>query len=160
MIHPAKQATTTIPIVMVEVGHCEAAVLLEGQVEHALADRAVGPDGGDQGLAPAAAPAPCLPGRDAAAGFVSSHNARLDDNAENRPMRRHAAISPANAARQHESITVFRNRRGEQAFAFSATDAKKQFGRVLEMALQGGAIVITRHDAPKAALLPWTSSTR
>ena len=62
-------------------------------------------------------------------------------------------MSAASAARQHESIAIFRNRRGEQASAFSATDAKKQFGRVLEMALRGGAVVITRHDAPKAVLL-------
>ena len=62
-------------------------------------------------------------------------------------------MSPASASRPHESIAMFRNRRGEQASAFSATDAKKQFGRVLDMALQGGAVVITRHDAPKAVLL-------
>ena len=62
-------------------------------------------------------------------------------------------MSPASAARPHASIAIFRNRRGEQAFAFSATDAKKRFGRVLEMVLRVGAVVITRHDAPKAVLL-------
>jgi prevent-host-death family protein len=46
-----------------------------------------------------------------------------------------------------------RTRRGEPAASVTATDAKKQFGRVLEMVLQGGAVVITRHDAPKAVLL-------
>jgi antitoxin Phd len=35
----------------------------------------------------------------------------------------------------------------------TATDAKNEFGRVLDMALEKGAIVITRHDAPKAVLL-------
>ena len=62
-------------------------------------------------------------------------------------------MSPASAAGPPESIAIFRNRRGEQASAFSATDAKKQFGRVLEMALRGGVVVITRHDTPKAVLL-------
>ena len=47
----------------------------------------------------------------------------------------------------------FRNRRGEPASSFSATDAKKQFGRVLDMVRRGGAVVITKHDQPKAILL-------
>ena len=35
----------------------------------------------------------------------------------------------------------------------SASEAKSEFGRVLEMAIQGGAVVITKHDAPKAVLI-------
>ena len=35
----------------------------------------------------------------------------------------------------------------------TATEAKNKFGRLLERAMQGGLIVITRHDAPKAVLL-------
>jgi prevent-host-death family protein len=52
-------------------------------------------------------------------------------------------------------LPAFRNRRGEpiEAASFTATDAKKQFARVLELVLQGGAVVITKHDAPKAVLL-------
>jgi antitoxin Phd len=52
-------------------------------------------------------------------------------------------------------MPAFRNRRGEhvEAASFTATDAKKQFARVLELVLQGGAVVITKHDAPKAVLL-------
>ena len=64
-------------------------------------------------------------------------------------------MSPSNAARQREPVPAFRNRRGEpvEASSVTATDAKKQFGRVLEMVLRGGAVVITKHDAPKAVLL-------
>jgi antitoxin Phd len=64
-------------------------------------------------------------------------------------------MRPSNAARQREPIPAFRNRRGEavEASSVTATDAKKQFGRVLEMVLRGGAVVITKHDAPKAILL-------
>jgi len=64
-------------------------------------------------------------------------------------------MSPSSAARQREPLPAFRNRRGEAVSASSvtATDAKKQFGRVLEMVLRGGAVVITKHDAPKAILL-------
>ena len=53
------------------------------------------------------------------------------------------------------ATVAFRNRRGEhvEASLFSATDAKKEFGRVLEVAVQGGLVVITKHDAPKAIVL-------
>lgn len=65
------------------------------------------------------------------------------------------ASSASAAARSRPPVPAFRNRRGErvEASSFTATDAKKQFARVLEMVLQGGAVVITKHDAPKAILL-------
>jgi prevent-host-death family protein len=64
-------------------------------------------------------------------------------------------VSPAIAARRRDPIAAFRNRRGEQveASSFTATDAKKQFGQVLELVLRGGVVVITKHDAPKAIVL-------
>jgi antitoxin Phd len=63
-------------------------------------------------------------------------------------------MSPA-PARRHDPVAAFRNHRGErvEASSITATDAKKQFGRVLEMVLRGGAVVITKHDAPKAIVL-------
>lgn len=39
------------------------------------------------------------------------------------------------------------------AASISATDAKNEFGRILEKAIQGGTVVITKHDAPKAVLI-------
>lgn len=36
---------------------------------------------------------------------------------------------------------------------FTATQAKNEFARALELALQGGNVVITKHDAPKAILI-------
>lgn len=66
----------------------------------------------------------------------------------------------AYAVRVHRSrrgtVAAFRNRRGErvEASSFTATGAKNKFGRVLEMVIQGGVVVITKHDAPKAVLLP------
>ena len=64
-------------------------------------------------------------------------------------------MSSAGAAPRRLPMPAFRNRRGErvEAASFTATDAKKQFARVLELVLQGGAVVITKHDAPKAVLL-------
>ncbi len=35
----------------------------------------------------------------------------------------------------------------------AASDAKNQFGQVLDSALRGGAVVITKHDTPKAILM-------
>jgi len=62
---------------------------------------------------------------------------------------------PSATARRSDPVATFRNRRGEPVAAASVTasDAKKQFGRVLELALRGGVVVITKHDAPKAILL-------
>jgi len=37
--------------------------------------------------------------------------------------------------------------------SFSATEAKNQFGRALDIVTHGGLVVITRHDAPKAVLV-------
>jgi len=50
---------------------------------------------------------------------------------------------------------AFRNRRGErvETASVTATDAKREFGRVLETVIQGRVVVITKHDAPKAVLI-------
>ncbi len=49
----------------------------------------------------------------------------------------------------------FRNQRGEvvEAPAFSASDAKNAFGRILDMAVRTGMVTITRHQEPRAVLL-------
>lgn len=36
---------------------------------------------------------------------------------------------------------------------YTATEVKNEFGRVLDEALQGATVVITKHDAPKAVLI-------
>ena len=61
----------------------------------------------------------------------------------------------ASAISRDSAVIAFRNRRGEHVDTSSvtATDAKKEFARVLEMVIQGGVVVITKHDAPKAVLL-------
>jgi prevent-host-death family protein len=40
-----------------------------------------------------------------------------------------------------------------QSVAVSATEAKNKFGRLLEAVIQGGQVVITKHDSPKAVLI-------
>lgn len=47
-------------------------------------------------------------------------------------------------------MNIADNRR---ATSFTATEAKNEFGRLLEKAIQGNVVVITKHDAPKAVLI-------
>ena len=53
------------------------------------------------------------------------------------------------------SNLTFRNSRGDfvDVPSITATRVKNEFGVVLEQALQGGAVAITRHDTPKAVLI-------
>ena len=48
---------------------------------------------------------------------------------------------------------AIRNRRGEEPIKISATEAKNRFGDLLDSVLQGGMVLITKHETPKAILL-------
>ena len=37
--------------------------------------------------------------------------------------------------------------------SYTATEAKNEFGRVLEQAIQGTTVLITKHDSPRAVLI-------
>lgn len=52
---------------------------------------------------------------------------------------------------------TFRNSLGElvDVPAVAATRCKNEFGAVLEQALRGGAVAITRHETPKAVLVSY-----
>ncbi len=56
---------------------------------------------------------------------------------------------------QARGVTGFRNRHGEHITPapVQATVAKNTFGRLLDTAIRGGAVVITKHAAPCAVLL-------
>jgi antitoxin Phd len=55
------------------------------------------------------------------------------------------------------STMTFRNRQGALVDipTVAATRVKNEFGAILEKATHGGAVAITRHDAPKAVLLSY-----
>jgi prevent-host-death family protein len=57
-------------------------------------------------------------------------------------------------SRRHIPVTLhdYRGERPEPV-SVSATDAKNEFGRILEKVIQGGTVVITKHDVPKAVLI-------
>lgn len=46
-----------------------------------------------------------------------------------------------------------RNLNYSKTASFTATEAKNEFGRLLEKAIQGELVLITKHDAPKAVML-------
>jgi prevent-host-death family protein len=52
---------------------------------------------------------------------------------------------------------TFRNSQGDlvDVPAVAATRLKNEFGAVLEQAVRGGAVAITRHDTPKAVLVSY-----
>jgi prevent-host-death family protein len=54
-------------------------------------------------------------------------------------------------------MLTFRNSEGELVDipTVAATKVKNEFGAVLEKAVHGGAVAITRHDTPKAVLLSY-----
>ena len=66
-----------------------------------------------------------------------------------------SASSTVRLRRRPDHVATFRNSRGEalEPASVSASQAKSEFGRVLEIAIQGGAVVITKHDAPRAVLI-------
>jgi antitoxin Phd len=66
-----------------------------------------------------------------------------------------SASSAVRPRRTPGHVATFRNSRGEtlEPSSVSASEAKSAFGRVLEMVIQGGAVVITKHDSPKAVLI-------
>ncbi|MGA7792879.1 MAG: type II toxin-antitoxin system Phd/YefM family antitoxin [Candidatus Acidiferrales bacterium] len=54
---------------------------------------------------------------------------------------------------RRNSAPAIRNRRGEEPIKISATEAKNKLGEVLDSVLQGGMVLITRHETPRAVLL-------
>jgi antitoxin Phd len=66
-----------------------------------------------------------------------------------------SASSAVRPRRRPGHVAAFRNSRGQalEPSSVSASQAKSEFGRVLELAIQGRAVVITKHDAPKAVLI-------
>jgi prevent-host-death family protein len=57
-----------------------------------------------------------------------------------------------NRKRENPATASLSGHRGVSV-SFTATEAKNEFGRLLERAISGDVVVITRHDAPKAVLL-------
>jgi antitoxin Phd len=55
--------------------------------------------------------------------------------------------------RKDAGATVAPGFRHGASASFTATQAKNEFGNLLEKAIQGSIVVITKHDTPKAVLI-------
>jgi antitoxin Phd len=56
-------------------------------------------------------------------------------------------------SRNRIGTALYDYRRGPETSSVTATEAKNDFGRILERVTRGGTVIITRHDVPKAVLL-------
>lgn len=66
-----------------------------------------------------------------------------------RPMRRFVRQE-----KNTSSVSLDRyHRESREPASFTATEVKNEFGRILEKAIQGETVVITKHDSPKAVLI-------
>lgn len=66
-----------------------------------------------------------------------------------------AALAVRLNRERRNTLSVFHTLRSEQSkpTSFTATEAKNEFGRILEKAIRGSVVVITKHNAPKAVLM-------
>jgi len=62
-------------------------------------------------------------------------------------MKSRAALKRASKGPRSHKASV-----GARA-SYTATEAKHEFGRVLEQAIHGATVVITKHDTPRAVLI-------
>lgn len=77
-----------------------------------------------------------------------------EGRAEYRRTTRRSLDAPSpHAPQPDDAPTEIVDSSGARARRFAATEAKNQFARVLEEALDAGAVVITKHDEPRAVLL-------
>jgi prevent-host-death family protein len=54
---------------------------------------------------------------------------------------------------KQSTVAAIRTRGGEAPVEISATQAKNKLGEVLDRVMQGGVVVITRHETPRAVVL-------
>lgn len=66
-----------------------------------------------------------------------------------------AALAVRLNRERQNTLSVFHAHRAEESMPtlFTATEAKNEFGRILEKVIRGNVVVITKHDAPKAVLM-------
>ncbi len=68
-------------------------------------------------------------------------------------LKRTAALAIRLSRLRQSPAPEIRNRRGETPAKISATETKNKLGEVLDRVIQGGMVLITKHETPKAVLL-------
>lgn len=67
-------------------------------------------------------------------------------------MKNHDTAEKVLTSQRHPNVSRQENRGATKA-SYTATEAKNEFGRLLEQAIQGTTILITKHDSPRAVLI-------
>jgi antitoxin Phd len=67
-------------------------------------------------------------------------------------VKNHDTAEKVSTARRQRNVSRHENRGATKA-SYTATEAKNEFGRLLERAIQGATVVITKHDSPRAVLI-------
>lgn len=67
-------------------------------------------------------------------------------------MKNHDTSEKVITAQGQRKISRHENRRATEA-SYTATEAKNEFGRLLDQAIQGTTVLITKHDSPRAVLI-------
>jgi antitoxin Phd len=68
------------------------------------------------------------------------------------PVVKNSDASEKSTPQKERNVSRHDNRRAAKA-SYTATEAKNEFGRVLEQAIQGTTVLITKHDSPRAVLI-------
>ena len=67
-------------------------------------------------------------------------------------MKNHDTTKKGTRLQKQRNISHHENRRATKS-SYTATEAKNEFGRLLEQAIQGTTVLITKHDSPRAVLI-------
>ena len=67
-------------------------------------------------------------------------------------MKNHDTAKKVSTLQRQRNVSHPENR-GATKVSYTATEAKNEFGRLLEQAIHGTTVLITKHDAPRAVLI-------
>ena len=67
-------------------------------------------------------------------------------------MKNHDTAEKVFTPQKQRNVSRHENRGATKA-SYTATEAKNEFGHLLEQAIQGTTVVITKHDSPRAVLI-------
>lgn len=65
---------------------------------------------------------------------------------------KHDTSEKVSTSQKQRSVSRHENRGATKA-SYTATEAKNEFGRLLELAIKGTTVLITKHDSPRAVLI-------
>ena len=67
-------------------------------------------------------------------------------------MKNHHTAEKVSTPQRQRNVSRHENRGATKA-SYTATEAKNEFGRLLEQAIRGTTVLITKHDSPRAVLI-------